>query len=154
MPHFQHLILEPIIQHLDVYKNILVKIIITIKDIQWKNLRKFLQDISETEEELCIIEMKKRDKLEKNLTLKYPVIKDLESLTSVPMLDRGQEKYINIGDNGWQKRYYKELFNLEIDDLRKQQICLNYLEGLEWNFKYYTDKCPDWGWCYKYKYPY
>jgi len=158
MPHFPALNIRTngIQIILDVYrKHFSENNEVLIKDnkIQWKNLRKFLQDISETEEELCIIEMKKRDKLERNLTLKFPKIKDLESLTSLPILDRAQEKYINIGDNGWQKRYYKELFNVEIDDVRKQQICLNYLEGLEWNFKYYTDKCPDWGWCYKYKYP-
>lgn len=158
MPHFPALnirthgiqiILDVYRKHFSENQELLIK----NYKIQWKNLRKFLEDISKTEEELCSIEMKKRDKLEKNLKLKYVEIKDLESLTSLPILDRTQEKYINIGDNGWQERYYKELFDIDIDDLRKQQICLNYLEGLEWNFKYYTDKCSDWGWCYKYKYP-
>ena len=51
-------------------------------------------------------------------------------------------------------RYYKELFDIDIDDESETtEICLNYLEGLEWNFKYYIEGCPDWRWCYKYKYP-
>ena len=66
---------------------------------------------------------------------------------------RQVEKYINIGENGWQERYYKELFGIEINDERKKQICINYLEGLEWNYKYYTKDCPDWKWKYNYKYP-
>jgi 5'-3' exonuclease len=79
--------------------------------------------------------------------------RDEATLMNVPILDRAVEKYITIGENGWQQRYYKELFDIEITDERKQQLCINYLEGLEWTFKYYTHNCPDWRWRYKYKYP-
>ena len=74
-------------------------------------------------------------------------------LNAFPLIDRTIEKYINIGVDGWQERYYRELFNIEINEERKKQICINYLEGLDWNFKYYTQDCPNWKWKYKYNYP-
>ena len=45
------------------------------------------------------------------------------------------------------------MFDVEITEERKKQICVNYLEGLEWTMKYYTSGCPDWRWSYKYNYP-
>ena len=34
-----------------------------------------------------------------------------------------------------------------------EKISLNYLSGLEWVFKYYTNVCSDWKWKYNYNYP-
>lgn len=137
---------------LDVYNSKQISVIEPDETINWRELRKLIEHISLTEVELCKIEATKRDNLEQRLgDLKNKQTE--EALMNLPILDRAVEKYINIGENGWQKRYYKELFDIEINDLRKQEICLNYLEGLEWTFKYYTEDCPDWKWRYKYKYP-
>ena len=120
--------------------------------IQWKNLRKFVEELSKSEEEFGVNEMKLKDKHEKNIARRQ--FKNVEEeLTACPIYDRKVEKYINIGETGWQERYYKELFGIEINDARRKQISINYLEGLEWNFKYYTEGCPDWKWKYNYKYP-
>ena len=96
--------------------------------------------------------MKKRDKMEKRLA-NYIFHKKEEELLNKPIIDRTVEKYINPGDDGWQERYYRELFDLEINDTIKNKICVNYLEGLEWNLKYYLNGCPHWRWRYKYNYP-
>jgi 5'-3' exonuclease len=137
---------------LDVYNSKQISVIEPDETINWRELRKLIEHISLTEVELCKIEATKRDNLEQRLgDLKNKQTE--EALMNLPILDRAVEKYINIGENGWQKRYYKELFDIEINDSRKQEICLNYLEGLEWTFKYYTEDCPDWKWRYKYKYP-
>tara|TARA_B100001093_G_scaffold520498_1_gene616855 strand:- start:9180 stop:10814 length:1635 start_codon:yes stop_codon:yes gene_type:complete len=122
--------------------------------IFWKNLRKFITELAKNEEVYCIEEMKIRNKMEKKIKFNFSNIKTAEEkLMSLPIYDRTVEKYINIGEIGWQDRYYKELFKIEINDTRRQQICINYLEGLEWNIKYYTSDCPDWKWKYNYNYP-
>jgi 5'-3' exoribonuclease 2 len=77
----------------------------------------------------------------------------LKQFESIPLYDRSLEKYINPYNSGWQERYYKSLFNININHTNKQKICINFLEGLEWTMKYYTTGCPDWRWCYNYNYP-
>jgi 5'-3' exonuclease len=149
---------------LDVYNSNALSIIQKDGTIHWRNLRRLIEQLAKSEVELCKIESNKRDALEKRLnetmnpntsntsnTSNTP--RDEATLMNLPILDRSVEKYINIGENGWQQRYYKELFDIEITDERTQELCINYLEGLEWTFKYYTNNCPDWRWRYKYKYP-
>jgi len=121
--------------------------------IIWNNFRKLITELAKMEDQLCLKEMKGRDKLEKTLTLKYKDQFSEEALQSTPLTNRILEKYIDIGKEGWEQRYYKELFEVEINDMRKEQICINYLEGLEWNLKYYIKGCPNWEWHYKYNYP-
>jgi len=130
------------------------EVLIDEKKIHWKNLRKLVQELAKNEENYCVEEMKQRAKMETRTLNNMRRFKtNEERLMACPIYDRKVEKYINIGDDSWQERYYKELFGIEINDDRRKQICINYLEGLEWNFKYYTKDCPDWKWKYNYKYP-
>lgn len=79
-------------------------------------------------------------------------IQKMDDLLMLPMKERSVEKYINPYLKDWEYRYYKALFDIEITDERKKQICVNYLEGLEWTFNYYIEGCIDWRWCYNYHY--
>ena len=58
-------------------------------------------------------------------------------------------------EQGWQKRYYFALFDTDVNEnaLFIKDVCVNYLEGLEWVFHYYNGHCINWKWCYKYDYP-
>jgi 5'-3' exonuclease len=58
---------------------------------------------------------------------------------------------INPNKSGWRLNYYHYLFNAtEIQDIN--DICENYLEGIEWTLNYYFNKCISYDWYYKYNY--
>jgi len=133
------------------------------KRIYWKNVRILVKHLADVEEEYIRNEMKLRDKREK---VYYPtdtpenIYKKLEA---IPNYERDLEKYINPFTYGWKERYYTTLFP-EIKwkkghladvfaEAKKKEISINYLEGLEWTMKYYTQGCPDWRWSYQYNYP-
>ena len=76
-----------------------------------------------------------------------------KAFESTPLYERQIEKFINPIKPNWQKRYYQGLFGDNVNDSQKAEMSINYLEGLEWTMKYYTEGCPDWRWKYKYNYP-
>ena len=50
----------------------------------------------------------------------------------IPTKNRAREHFINPYESQWQTRYYETLF-LTMDSKKlKKDVCLNYLEGLEW----------------------
>ena len=127
--------------------------------IVWKNVHKFVEHLSVHELAYIQGEYKKRDRLAKNLPPDTE-----EDYLSIPTRERSIEKYINPFEVGWEKRYYKSLFEMksnsaikekEGDDNETQRIKIsrNYLQGLEWTMKYYTSGCVDWRWNYAYHYP-
>ena len=79
--------------------------------------------------------------------------KSAADVLHIPLKERGLEHYIAPKQQGWEERYYMALFGERITDRRCQAYCINYLEGLEWTFQYYTRGCVDWRWKYKYSYP-
>ena len=87
----------------------------------------------------------------------YPDVtaKDREQiLLNTPTICRQKEKYIAVKEPGWQGRYYRTLFHHQTNtDAYIKSVCTNYVEGLEWVFKYYTAECADWRWSYKHHYP-
>jgi 5'-3' exonuclease len=123
------------------------------KIIYWQNVYKLVLFLAKNEEDYIKTETKLRNKKEQYVLPNKTYEEKIKEFEAMPSYDRLIEKYINPFKLGWQERYYKILFYVEIDDIRREQICINYLEGLEWNMKYYTIGCPDWRWCYKYHYP-
>lgn len=131
------------------------------KKIYWNNVRKLVHFLAYMEDANFKLEMKLRDRREKNMF--YPTTTPEEmfkKFESIPNYERDIEKYINPFKENWEVRYYKVLFDFDIEkedtnDIEKfkQKICVNYLEGLEWTMKYYTNGCPDWRWKYNYCYP-
>lgn len=122
--------------------------------IVWRNFRKLISALAENEEIYIQDNFKHRSMMEKRpIMIEDNCSKFDKEMLHAPIINREIEKYINPFDMYWDIRYYDMLFDIDItDDLRKQ-ISLNYLEGLEWTFKYYNSGCVDWRWGYKYHYP-
>ena len=124
------------------------------KKIIWRNFREYIKYLSELEVIYLRNEMEDRNKYEKYILSNIHGHNTKEySLQLIPSKERDIEKYINPYVDGWKTRYYKMLFDINIDDNRRKEICVNYLEGIEFTFKYYNDGCPDWRWKYNYHYP-
>lgn len=158
MPHFPSINIRTggVDKMINAYKATIGKsneILTDGKKIYWKNVRQLVKYLSDLEHEYFKQEMKLRDKIGKRYLPNDTPEEKLKKFESIPIYERQVEKYINPYGNGWEERYYKALFNVEVVEERKKQICVNYLEGLEWTMKYYTSGCSDWRWCYKYNYP-
>ena len=123
------------------------------KKIFWKNVRKFIEYLSENELFYLKKEYKIRERWERRHFPNETIEEKLTKLQHIPIKERDIEKYINPHEFGWQKRYYEKLFDTDINNFYKRKICNNYLEGLEWVLNYYTIDCKDWRWSYKYHYP-
>jgi 5'-3' exonuclease len=121
--------------------------------IYWKNLSLLINEISKKEHEFLMNEYFVRDKLDHR---KFPETTPAEKeqvFINAPILYRQDEKYICPSENNWEDRYYKILFSTYRKPNTIKPICINYLEGLEWVFRYYTDSCPNWKWKYQHHYP-
>jgi 5'-3' exonuclease len=118
--------------------------------IQWANFKLLISELAKNETIYITDEYASRNKYDKR-TWKTETKADREmALLNIPMIHRVEEKYICPDVTHWEQRYYKALFGT---DNSLDKICVNYLEGLEWTFKYYIGDCPDWRWSYEYHYP-
>tara|TARA_B100001057_G_scaffold501215_1_gene622087 strand:- start:3636 stop:5171 length:1536 start_codon:yes stop_codon:yes gene_type:complete len=126
------------------------KYIINDGTIKWGNFKLLINWIKENEKNNLLIEYELRDKFEKK-NYSNKTIED--KLNIFPIKNREIEKYIEPTSRGWDYRYYKLLFESDPTNDFVKKVCINYLEGLEWVFKYYTKDCCDWRWKYKYHYP-
>jgi 5'-3' exonuclease len=142
---------------METYRNVLGKTkknIINDGKIVWKNLRLLLKELSEHEDAHIQADFKKRSKHEKRpVRIEENMSKFDKDMLHAPTKEREVEKYINPMEPFWESRYYDMLFDVDIDDDWRKRISLNYLEGLEWTWKYYSTGCVDWRWTYNYHYP-
>lgn len=117
--------------------------------IHWPLLRKFVQFLAKQEDKYILEELEYRNKMEKRF---YPITTPEQVMTkfeSIPTYQREVEKKINPAQSGWDTKYYS-LLNHTPD---VANVCQNFLQCLEWTFKYYSFGCADWRFKYNYHYP-
>ena len=117
--------------------------------IEWKNVKILFECIALKEKDLIIEELNRRDIIEWKMKVKK--MSKMKKVENIPMLERSIEKKLDPRNKGWNTRYYENLFPIKF--CSKEEICQNYLEGLEWTFIYYNSHCKNWKWKYKYSYP-
>ena len=121
--------------------------------IIWKNVRKIIKEVADNEEKFLLQEYELRRKYDR-FKFQQTTEKEKETMfQNVPIIYRNQESYICPEANFWESRYYKSLFKSQPTNKFMKDLCSNYLEGLEWVFKYYSKGCYDWQWKYNYHYP-
>jgi 5'-3' exonuclease len=160
LPHFPALNIRTTgINHLiNAYKFVFAESKETLthgREINWKNMRKFIAHLALNELDYIKEEYVQREKQSKRLLYGQAsaTSKQEDENLLLPLKERAHELYINPQEPGWEARYYKILFKTTIDDERRKEISTNYLEGLEWTMKYYSTGCADWRWQYHYHYP-
>lgn len=160
LPHFPSLNIRTmgIDVLLDTYKKLIgnhgqKNLVSKDKHIEWKWVNQFLSELAKDEKKRLLEEYKIRDKMSLRKWKTHSVDERDFVVQSVPIIHRYKEHYIMPEQPYWENRYYESLFGKECNYKDVKRVCDNYLEGLEWVFKYYTQNCPDWKWSYRYHYP-
>lgn len=165
LPHFPALNIRThgIQRILDVYRQVIGNVqgrflIRRVKPytICWREVTRLFQGLAKHELGFIKQEYVQRKKWDHKTVHSFPtktVKEKMDLIQNLPVLCREKERFINPYESNWEYRYYHTLFSGEISPENAKPVCINYLEGLEWVFQYYTNACIDWRWSYQYMYP-
>jgi 5'-3' exonuclease len=121
-------------------------------NIHWPGLKRLISRLATMENDNLNDECLIRNRWEKRGFKSGTLDEKMTRLSHLPTQLRDIEKIIAPGTDGWRERYYTHLLGFEPSDYYVSRLCTNYLEGLEWTFKYYSEGCYDWRWRYKFHY--
>ena len=77
---------------------------------------------------------------------------DIYLIRYYPIINKSNK--LRFDNPEWRNIYYKYYFynnNLKNSKNNIELICKKYIEGLQWNIKYYLDKCVSWKWYYPFR---
>ena len=123
--------------------------------IHWPNYKRFVAHLAAQELTLIRKEHTTRDRQARHMRDTDKKDDVMHDVLMLPMTQRDVERQINPFEPGWERRYYALLcdFHNDSNDQSIAALCQNYLEGMEWTFRYYTSGCVDWKWTYANHYP-
>ena len=126
--------------------------------IHWPNYKKLVAHLAAQELTLIRKEHATRDRQARHMRDSDKEDDVMHDVLMLPMTQREVERDINPFQPGWENRYYAALCDIHdggaIDSSAAvAALCRNYLEGMEWTFRYYTRGCVDWKWTYANHYP-
>jgi len=124
--------------------------------IHWPSYKRFVTHLAAQETTLIRKEHTTRDRQARHLRDSDKEDDVMHDVLMLPMTQREVERQINPFELGWERRYYASLCDIPAGPRAESDIaalCRNYLEGMEWTFRYYTSGCVDWKWTYANHYP-
>ena len=125
-------------------------------EIQYSFLQQILNNLYNSEDVLL---QKLQSKIDNRKIYRKPknhyltdLDRDLDLLRYYPIMNK--DNTFKLGNINWRSSYYKYYFN--INNIIKDKdyintLCNKYLEGLQWNLKYYIEGCCSWKWYYPYR---
>ena len=159
MPHFPALNIRTtgIATLMDAYRAVGERIIRATSSgwgIHWPSYKRFVAHLAAQETTLIRKEHTTRDRQARHMRDTDQEDDVMHDVLMLPMTQRDVERQINPFEAGWERRYYASLCDIHhADDKAIAALCRNYLEGMEWTFRYYTSGCVDWKWTYANHYP-
>jgi 5'-3' exonuclease len=106
--------------------------------IFWNNVYTLIEYLADHELDNLKSEYKIRTKWEKRFYPSTDIDEQMKKLDNIPTKRRDIEKFIDPYTSNWENRYYKKLFEIDLNRPFLREICNNYMEGLEWVMNYYT----------------
>ena len=159
MPHFPALNIRTtgIATLMEAYRTVFKPdetIIQSSLNIHWPNYKKFVAHLAAQELSLIRREHATRDRQARHMRDTDKEDDVMHDVLMLPMTQRDVERQINPFEQGWERRYYAALCDIRpYNETDIDALCRNYLEGIEWTFRYYTSGCVDWKWTYANHYP-
>ena len=140
---------------LNIYISIIIirhKHLVIDNSINFIFLRQILTNLYSNEEKYLPKFQKKKQNFRPRMEYNNDMELELEKLRFYPRFNNSNK--ISLGEDNWMNEYYKYYFNIDNIVIRNDDIndiCDNYIEGLQWNIKYYLESCPSFTWYYKYR---
>ena len=123
--------------------------------IHWPNYKKLVAHLAAQELTLIRKEHATRDRQARHVRDSDTEDDVMHDVLMLPITQRDVERSIDPFHAGWERRYYATMCDIHepTDAAKISLLCRNYLEGMEWTFRYYTRGCVDWKWSYANHYP-
>ena len=140
---------------LNIYINILSirhKTLVENGSINFIFLRQIITFLFSYEDQFLNKYQKKIDKFRPRMEYGNKMELELEKIKYYPIFYK--ESHFKLGQDNWMDLYYNYYFNIKNTIHSKKnidEICENYIDGLQWNIKYYLEECPCYNWYYKYR---
>jgi len=118
--------------------------IIENKELNKNNFKTFIE----------VMQRKENDYIASQKKIIYPNIKFVNNLlNSCFVQHKKNDSVVDIFNfSKYRKLYYYEKMNITTSPQIKN-VVFNFLDGMWWIYKYYTQGCPSVDWVYKYHYP-